>query len=534
MEPSSVLAHRRIKALTPYKAEMWRQLLCNLELLCKYPHVPHQIQYGFDVGIRRFSATFTPENSPTVYSHSDEYLRIVDRELSTGRYIGPLSRSKVEQLLGPFQTSPLSLIPKSGKPGKCRAVHNFSFPHSPSLGISSINYTIDSNIFPCTWGTFTTVCFLVWNLPPGSQASVRDVAEAYRTIPVVPEQWPGLVVKLRGEDQFAINTNNNFGLTSAGGVYGNLGDAAVDIFRASGIGPVSKWVDDHVFIRILRKFLSAYNEKRRKWHSIILANGGQLQNGSRLWYRGETMPDGRSAEFDEDAKPPFKDFSAVSVREPHDTPFTYCDTDIDHLSDLLGIPWESSKTIPFSSTAPYLGFVWNLESRTVSLSEAKKIKYKDAITDWGKKATHTLQEVEQLYGKLLHASLVVPAGRAYLTSLEAMLGTFHDRPFIPRTPPKGTTSDLFWWFDRLSNPNITREIPGPVELIDREAYSDASSGIGIAIVIGHRWRAWRLLPGWKSESRDIGWAEAIGFELLINTLMASSTPGNHFKVFGDN
>jgi hypothetical protein len=75
-----------------------------------------------------------------------------------------------------------------------------------------------------------------------------EPAEAYRTIPVVPEQWPGLVVKLHREDQFAINTNNNFGLTSAGGAYGNLDDAAVDIFWGSGIGPISKWVDDHVFI----------------------------------------------------------------------------------------------------------------------------------------------------------------------------------------------------------------------------------------------------------------------------------------------
>jgi hypothetical protein len=91
MELSSVHAHRRINALTPYKAEMWRQLLHNLKLLCKYPHIPHQIQYGFNVGIHRLSTTFTPENSPTIYSHSNEYLHIVDRELSTGRYIGPLS-----------------------------------------------------------------------------------------------------------------------------------------------------------------------------------------------------------------------------------------------------------------------------------------------------------------------------------------------------------------------------------------------------------------------------------------------------------
>jgi hypothetical protein len=172
----------------------------------------------------------------------------------------------VEHLLGPFQTSLLSLVPKSGKSGRCHAVYNFSYPHSPSPTIFSINYTIDSNLFPCTWETFSTLCFLVWNLPPVSQASVHDVAEAYQTIPITPEQWPGLVVKLCDDNQFTITTNNNFGLTSAGGIHGNLGDAAVDIFGMSGIGPVLKWVDDHIFIQILckhirkiQKFLSALN-----------------------------------------------------------------------------------------------------------------------------------------------------------------------------------------------------------------------------------------------------------------------------------
>ena len=34
--------------------------------------------------------------------------------------------------------------------------------------------------------------------------------------------------------------------------------------------------------------------------------------------------------------------------------------------------------------------------------------------------------------------------------------------------------------------------------------------------------------------RDIGWAEAIGFELLARSLCAASKPGQHFRVFGNN
>ena len=116
------------------------------------------------------------------------------------------------------------------KPGIFWAVHNFSHPHNPSPYATSINLHIDCDDFPCTWGTFSTVALLIAQLPARSQASIRDVAEAYRTIPVEPPQWPGLVVRLQADDQFAINTCNNFGLTSVGGAYISLADAGVDIF----------------------------------------------------------------------------------------------------------------------------------------------------------------------------------------------------------------------------------------------------------------------------------------------------------------
>ena len=59
-------------------------------------------------------------------------------------------------------------------------------------------------------------------------------------------------------------------------------------------------------------------------------------------------------------------------------------------------------------------------------------------------------------------------------------------------------------------------------------------GVDIAVVVSNRWRAWNLLPGWNSNGRDIGWAEAIGFELLVQVILASSQPGQYFRVFGDN
>jgi hypothetical protein len=100
--------------------------------------------------------------------------------------------------------------------------------HAPSE-IPSINSAINSDHFPCTWGSFSVISLLLFRLPPGSQAAVRDAKEAYRTIPIKPSQWPGIVVRLQGEDRFAIDTRNCFGLASGAGCYGRIGDAGTQI-----------------------------------------------------------------------------------------------------------------------------------------------------------------------------------------------------------------------------------------------------------------------------------------------------------------
>ena len=104
-----------------------------------------------------------------------------------------------------------------------------------------------------------------------------------------------------------------------------------------------------------------------------------------------------------------------------------------------------------------------------------------------------------IYGKLLHSCLVIQEGQAYLTSLEAMLSISIGHPFVPCSPSRGAEGDLQWWSRTLQRPSLFRHFQTPKYIIDPCAYSDASSGVGI--VIGQRWRAWHLLPGWKTEMR---------------------------------
>src|ERR1700679_1549682 len=70
---------------------------------------------------------------------------------------------------------------------------------------------------------------------------------------------------------------------------------------------------------------ASLNDRRQRWHAIIVHNGGCHQSGSRFWYQGESMPDDLPAEFDEDAACPVAEYSHLPNRSPLDALFTYCD-----------------------------------------------------------------------------------------------------------------------------------------------------------------------------------------------------------------
>ena len=107
---------------------------------------------------------------------------------------------------------------------------------------------------------------------------------------------------------------------------------------------------------------------------------------------------------------PLCNLTKASTHHPDNTSFNYADVDIDLLSEELSIPWELSKMIPFSMVVPYRGFLWDLNACTVAVPTEKKAKYLDTIEEWCQKPRHMLVEVQGLYGKLLHTSLVIPAG----------------------------------------------------------------------------------------------------------------------------
>jgi hypothetical protein len=153
-------------------------------------------------------------------------------ELSYGRYTGPFSKSKLEQLIGPFRTSPLGVVPKSDN--DFRLIQDLSFPYNDPLH-NSVNSEIDIERFRCDWGTFQQAVSLVLKSPPGSLAATLDVDAAFRRCPILPSQQPNFIVAW--DELFYIDHAAPFGATSSGGVFGHIADALMSIFSYNKIGP---------------------------------------------------------------------------------------------------------------------------------------------------------------------------------------------------------------------------------------------------------------------------------------------------------
>ena len=163
-----------LRAVSPCKAEAWEQALGLVGLLGHYSKITQGLREGFSFHYLLITSTQVPPNKDSVMVFAKDFQDTITLEILKGHYIGPFLRQEVKLILSPFQTSPFCIIPKPGKPGKLCLIQNLSFPHSPSQLYPNpfINSGINLDDFPCTWGTFNTICLLISSLPPGSQAAV--------------------------------------------------------------------------------------------------------------------------------------------------------------------------------------------------------------------------------------------------------------------------------------------------------------------------------------------------------------------------
>ena len=103
----------------------------------------------------------------------------VEKELTLSRFAGPFKVPPLE----PFQVSPIGVVPKK-EPGKFRLIHHLSHPRG-----ASVNDGIPEEHAQVSYQTVDDATHAMKALGQGCYLAKTDIAEAYRIVPLHPDQY---------------------------------------------------------------------------------------------------------------------------------------------------------------------------------------------------------------------------------------------------------------------------------------------------------------------------------------------------------
>jgi hypothetical protein len=280
---------------------------------------------------------------------------------------------------------------------------------------------------------------------------------------------------------FWLDHGHPFGCTSSTGNHGEVGDFTEDCWAELEVGPVRKWVDDFVVFR------------------FPISGDGSLGDPYLYLYDRESM--------------------LAKIES-------------------LGIPWHKSKGQDFDSSFVYLGFHWDLASKTVSLTDEKRLKFKGRVDDFLRLYENSQAPIDailSLNGSLSHIAFVYPRGRSFLPNISAFTSSFPSN-FHHRYPPKSVISDLKWWSRTLAISDWKCSLRPRLPVQDIGLFVDASTSWGIGLILGSGagWDAWALTDKPRSPFQHIGWLEAVAVELALHVLVARGVHSSHILIYSDN
>ena len=196
-----------------------RQLIDNLRRGCAIGYTGPQFDY--------FAS-----NLQSAYQQPEVIDATLNEECSAGRILGPFDQPPLPN----FRTSGLGLVPKHD--GGWRIIYHLSAPFA-----HSINDYIDPQSYSLSYCTIDDAYTILNNLGPGALMSKIDLRNAFRLIPVRPDDWNLLGICWR--KQFYVDTCLPFGLRSAPHIFNQLSTAIHWILQHSyGVRHLLHYLDD--------------------------------------------------------------------------------------------------------------------------------------------------------------------------------------------------------------------------------------------------------------------------------------------------
>lgn len=218
---------------TPLKVEVWKRELSRHPDQQFAEYITAGIESGFRIGFNRAwplkSATSNlPSSNPEVIKDH------LEREVALGRMFR--CSGKVQA-----QVSPLGVIPKRNKPGKWRLIVDLSSPKG-----RSVNDGVDPELSTLSYATVDHLAALAISQGPGALLVKADVKEAYRMVPVHPDDHHLLAVMWEGATY--VDVALPFGLRLAPKIFSAVADAAQWIMAQRDIPHSLYYLDDFVLV----------------------------------------------------------------------------------------------------------------------------------------------------------------------------------------------------------------------------------------------------------------------------------------------
>jgi len=201
--------------------------------------------------------------------------------------------------------------------------------------------------------------------PTRTQAASLDIAKAYQNSPILPAHKKYLCILWKGTIYVQHVTIKS--LETAGGIQGSIADATIAILKHHSIELTIKWVDDFIFFRS----------------------------------------------------------PSISVTSGPSEYFSFDLSSILNITKPLGIPWHrlSKKGHDFQQTFNYVGFTWDIASRSVSLPSDKHLRLLNKVSAMLISPAPLVNKctVASIHSSLQHMTVVYQQGHSSVCAIELSL-----------------------------------------------------------------------------------------------------------------
>ena len=185
----------------------------------------------------RLSLRQGPGNFLSTYGHTPIIDAHIASEVAEGRLLGPIP----QYLVALCHHSPVGLILKPHRPGRWRVIVDLSAPHG-----HSVNDAISSDLAQMWYASVLDAAAMIRRLGRGALMANMDLKNAYRVLPVHPDDHPLLAVEWKGATY--VDTALPFGLRSAPKIFSAFADALAWAMQLQGVSQQLHYLNDFLFV----------------------------------------------------------------------------------------------------------------------------------------------------------------------------------------------------------------------------------------------------------------------------------------------